>query len=100
MYGYTGKTVASITFGDKIVPPVISIQNPIEKKISLYEGQKANIRFSVSDMGEVAGVNLYRDGKLEKILGLEDNLQYVVPVGEGLSPGSYRYEIVAINENR
>ena len=51
-------------------------------------------------MGGVAGVNLYRDGKLEKILGLEDNLQYVVPIGEGLLPGSYRYEILAINENR
>jgi penicillin-binding protein 1A len=99
MYGYTGRSFATVNFWDTVIPPVIKIQNPTEKKLSLYKWQQGNLRFEVSDVSEVAGVNLYQDGKLEKILWTE-SLQYVVPVGDGLEPGKYRYEIRAINSNR
>jgi hypothetical protein len=70
------------------------VNSPKSEAISLYEGQVANLRFSVVDPVETTAVNLYIDGKLYKILGAS-NAEYVVPLGEGLAVGKYIVEIRA-----
>lgn len=53
----------------------------------------------MTDPVEISAVNLYIEGKLFKILGASSE-EYVVPVGEDLSPGTYDIEVRATSVTR
>ena len=53
----------------------------------------------MTDPVEISAVNLYIKGKLFKILGASSE-EYVVPVGEDLSPGAYDIEVRATSVTR
>lgn len=94
IYGFSATQTSKITFGAVSNPPAISVTNPANKTINLYEGQTANLRFTVVDPVEISSVNLYMDGKLYKILGT-NSTDYVVAIGDGLTVGKYSIEIRA-----
>ena len=98
-YGYSATQSAKISFGGASNAPVIEIKSPQNKSIRLYEGQTANLRFTVVDPVEISAVNLYIDGKLFKILGASTS-EYVVPIGEDLLPGVYNIEVRATSVTR
>lgn len=48
--------------------PVISVTNPSDSSVKIYQDQFFNLRFTVSDANEIVANNLVLDGKLWKIL--------------------------------
>lgn len=98
-YGYSSTQSMNISFGGETNAPTITVDSPKSESISLYEGQTANLRFTVVDPVEISAVNLYIDGKLIKILGTS-TAEYVVPLGEGLALGKYDIEIRATSVTR
>lgn len=99
IYGFSASRTAQINFGGAANPPSININSPKGGEVSLYEGQVANLRFTVTDPVELSAVNLYIGGELYKILGAS-NGEYVVPVGDGLSVGTHDVEIRATSATR
>ncbi len=48
-------------------PPVITITNPIDGTVSLYEGDFFNLRGSIKDRSSIRSINIYIDGRPIKI---------------------------------
>lgn len=99
IYGFSATQSAQINFGGAANPPSITINSPKSGEVSLYEGQVANLRFTVTDPVELSAVNLYIGGELYKILGASND-EYVVPVGDGLEVGMHDVEIRATSITR
>ncbi|NDK07677.1 hypothetical protein EOM39_00350 [Candidatus Gracilibacteria bacterium] len=79
------------------VAPSITIKNPIDKSIKLYNnGQVFNLRGEVSDSSSLKAINVYIDSNPYK-LGLTDR-SFVLPIsGENLDIGSHILTVEAID---
>lgn len=100
-YGYVGKVVVTTKFGrGNNVPPQISVTNPADGSIKLYEGQFFNLRFSSSDTQEIVANNVYLDGVLVKILG--GGNEFSVPINEekNIAVGGHVLTVESIDARR
>ncbi len=99
-YGYSGKTDATVRFATDNDLPVISVQNPPDGSVSVYQDQFFNLRFAVADSGEIVANNLYLDGKLWKILGAGNDFTVAVNEAKDFAVGSYLLEIESTDSRR
>lgn len=82
------------------MPPAISVTNPPDGSVKIYEGQFFNLRFTVSDTQEIVANNLYLDGKLVKILGGGNEFAVAVNEGKDISVGGHVLTVESIDARR
>lgn len=63
-------------------PPVITLTNPVDDSISVFQGDFFNLRWDIQDAGSIRSINIYIDGEPEKI---------------GLTGRSFSYPIGTLN---
>jgi len=82
---------------DDKTPPTITITNPEDDSITLYQDQMFNLRGKVEDISPIKSINIYLDGTPLKI-GLQDR-EFSYPVNENydLQVGTYTIKIEAVD---
>jgi len=87
----------SIISKDRVLP-VVEITNPIDLSIKLYQDSIFNLRGKITDTSPIRTINIYIDGKTEKI-GITDRVFAYSIDGNKLSLGFHTIRIEAVDNN-
>ncbi|MDD3303122.1 MAG: penicillin-binding protein [Candidatus Gracilibacteria bacterium] len=90
-------TSSSNTNSSSATAPKITIKNPIDKSINLYNnGQEFNLRGEVDDSNGIKTINIYIDGTIIKDGITESSFVYPIS-GENLSIGSHTIKVEVVD---
>ena len=88
----------SLNIEKDTVAPIISIKNPSDSSISIYEGDSFNLRAVISESSNLRAVNIYLDGSILVGWLTEKDIVYAINGNGDLTPGTYNIVVEALDQ--
>lgn len=96
---YSGQEMKKVTIiGKDIIPPVISVTNPSDLSIKLYQDEFFNLRANITDESSIRTINILIDSSTLKSWITDRKVVYPISWAN-LSLGDHMLQIKAIDNN-